>query len=70
MDFKFQMKIHIVDSMKAANSQIRLLLATEACGMGVDIPDVRRVVHITLPSTIESMFTKLSLFHRQTIFMS
>ncbi|WAR28235.1 YR290-like protein, partial [Mya arenaria] len=52
-----QMKTRIVDELKKPDSSIRLLLATEACGMGVDIPDVRCIVHLTPPNNIESEST-------------
>ena len=32
---------------------LKLIICTSAFGMGVDIPDIRRVVHWGLPSTIE-----------------
>ena len=33
---------------------VRVLLATEAYGMGADPPDVRRVYHISPPCNLES----------------
>ncbi|WAR09965.1 hypothetical protein MAR_035041 [Mya arenaria] len=39
---EISMKTSIVDELKRPDSSIRLLLATEACGMGVDIPDENR----------------------------
>ena len=49
-----QLKYIITSAMKDSNNSLRLLLATEAYGMGTDAPDVRRIVHITPPATIES----------------
>lgn len=49
-----KMKAHILSDMQRENSVVRLLLATEACGMGIDIPDVRKIIHITPPSNLET----------------
>ncbi|XP_046557303.1 putative ATP-dependent DNA helicase Q1 [Haliotis rubra] len=39
---------------KSPNSHVRLLLAPEAYSMGTDAPDIRRVIHIGPPSTLET----------------
>lgn len=38
------------------NSQTRIMVATNAFGMGIDKSDVKLVVHMELPSTIEAYF--------------
>lgn len=41
---------------KWMSGQIRVMVATNAFGMGIDKPDVRLVAHIDLPGTIEAYF--------------
>lgn len=41
-------------SMFTSESQLRIVIATIAFGMGVDCPDIRQVVHVGLPDGIES----------------
>ena len=36
------------------DSQLRIVIATIAFGMGIDCPDVQQIVHIGLPDDIES----------------
>jgi ATP-dependent DNA helicase RecQ len=38
------------------NNQVQVIVSTNAFGMGIDKPDVRIVVHLTLPESLEAYF--------------
>lgn len=40
-------------------NEIRILVATNAFGMGIDQPDVRLVVHYTMPADIDSLYQQM-----------
>ena len=50
------MKTDIAKDMLQADGHIKLLLATPAFGMGVNCPDIRRVVHAGVPATLEGEY--------------
>ena len=38
---------------KETGSKLRLIIATTAFGMGADCPDIRRIIHWGIPTTLE-----------------
>ena len=46
----------IIKEVVKTNSIIRYLFVTVAFGMGIDCPDIRRVIHIGPPRTMEEYF--------------
>ena len=46
-------KQQILSSFSSCDSKIRLIIATSAFGLGVDIADIRRIMHWGLPSSTE-----------------
>jgi ATP-dependent DNA helicase RecQ len=56
-----EMKLEILSQLKGHDSsrKTRVVFATVAIGLGVDIPDVRHIVHIGPPCTLESYYQEI-----------
>lgn len=50
------MKERIVSELKKKDGEVRLVCATEALSMGVDVPDIREIHHVGPPNSPESKF--------------
>ena len=51
-----EMKEEILHQLTSSSSVIRVVFATVAMGMGVDIPSIRQVIHIGPPHTIHQYY--------------
>ena len=51
-----EMKDEILKQLCSRTSIIRVVFATVAIGMGVDIPDIRQVIHIGPPCSVKAYF--------------
>ena len=46
-------KDEVLQSFSKAGSLLRLIIATTTFGMGIDCPDIRKIIHWGIPSTME-----------------
>ena len=53
------MKQEILDELTSAESIIRVVFATVALGLGVNIPNVKQIIHIGPPRTLESYYQEI-----------
>ena len=49
-----KVKDSILTAFTTAQSTLRIVVATIAFGMGLDCPNIRRIIHLSPPSDIES----------------
>ena len=56
-----EMKLEILSQLKGNDSsrKTRVVFATVAIGLGVNIPDVRQIIHIGAPGTLESYYQEI-----------
>ena len=50
------MKEEILKQMSSEAGVVRVVFATVAIGMGVDIQDIRQIIHIGPPSSVKAYF--------------
>ena len=50
------MKNEILQQMCSAKSIVRVIFATIAIGMGVDVRNIRQIIHISPPGTVKQYF--------------
>ena len=50
------MKEQILKELASPTSKVRVIFATVAMGMGVDIPSIRNVIHVGPPRTVREYF--------------
>ena len=48
-----EVKEHIVKSFSKSNSHLRIVISTIAFSMGIDIPDIRQVIHWGASDSLE-----------------
>jgi ATP-dependent DNA helicase RecQ len=53
------MKDQILKQLRLPTSKVRVVFATVAMGMGVDIPSIRNIIHISPPYTIRELFQEV-----------
>ena len=46
-------KEEVLESFAKSSGKLRLVIATTAFGMGIDCPDIRKIIHWGIPSTLE-----------------
>lgn len=56
-DLSSEHKANIIERFKAG--EITVVFATSAFGMGIDIPDIRGVIHFLLPESIEQYYQQI-----------
>ena len=54
-----QMKEEILAQLTSGESTIRVLFATVAIGMGVNIQNIRHIIHVGVPSSVRQYFQEL-----------
>lgn len=56
-EMKSEEKAEVVRRFKAG--ELRIVFATSAFGMGIDIPDIRGVIHYQLPESVEQYYQQI-----------
>lgn len=53
------MKDEIMKQLSSCKSTVRVILATVAIGMGVNVPNIRKIIHVGVPGTARQYFQEL-----------
>lgn len=56
-DIDYQTKKEVVQKFR--NGEINIIFATNAFGMGIDIPDIRVVIHFMIPESVEQFYQEI-----------
>ena len=56
-DMKAKERMDIIEKYK--NNEVNLIFATNAFGMGIDIPDIRVVIHFMIPESVEQYYQEV-----------
>lgn len=56
-DMSAEERMEIVEKFK--NNEVNIVFATNAFGMGIDIPDIRVVIHYMIPESIEQYYQEV-----------
>lgn len=65
------MKALITHRMHETHDSLRLVFATEAYGTGIDVPDIKQIIHVGPPNTMESKNTLIiDINHSQDVCFS
>ena len=65
-----QQKKEVLKLFSQKDGKLRMILATTAFGMGMDCPDVRRIICWGLPSTVEEYVQEIGWSGRDVYFKS
>ena len=62
------MKEKVSKEVGDARGKVKLLLATEAYGMGADCSNIRRVIHIGPPNSLEGIYLSIKWVSKACLF--
>lgn len=58
--YPLQEKERIINGLTLGESKVRIVFATVAFGVVLDLKDIRQIIHIGLPCTMEEYFQEAS----------
>ena len=62
--YPLQEKERIIDGLTLGKSKLSIVFARVAFGVGLDLKDIRQIIHIDLPCTMEEYFQEASRARR------